>query len=56
MAALVTVMIADPAVVPGVTVTVFPSSVAVATFGSDDFTLKVPLLLLLVTVKDPAAG
>ena len=48
--ALVTVIVAFPAVVPGFTVTVFPLILAVAMFVFDEATLRVPLLPLAVNV------
>ena len=48
--ALVTVIVAFPAVVPGFTVTVFPLMLAVAMFVFDEATLRFPLFPLTVNV------
>ena len=48
--ALVTVIVAFPAVVPGFTVTVFPLTLTVAIFVLLDATLNVPVLPLTVNV------
>ena len=52
--ALVTVIVAFPAVVPGFTVTVLPFILAVAIFVFDEATLNVPVFPL--TVNIPLVG
>ena len=49
-------MFAFPAVVPGTTVTVFPSIVAVAIFVASELTVSSPLVALFVTVNVPPFG
>ena len=49
-------MFAFPAVVPGTTVTVSPSIVAVAIFVASELTVSSPLVALFVTVNVPLVG
>ena len=57
VSALVTVIVTPlAAVVPGVTVTVFPLILHVAAFVLLDLQLNAPPLVFFVTVNDPAVG